>query len=150
MTDPRNADAALEQAYSDGGLAGFIGLDAVSDCPFDDGKAAYRMAWLDGFEHGVWRRAAKANRTETPSTGVGLSTPGPAIANTAIAHLLRISKIVQDHEARDDDLQAALTAASMFVRLAGLTVPEVSDRPVPDFGPTPSSAVSQASGAAPR
>ena len=129
MSNTTNDVALLDRAYNDGRLAGFFGLETIADCPFRGGPAGPRIAWLDGFDYGVWRGAAKigTSRRSVTRAGAGLGAPDQAIADIAVAHLLRLAKFIGGDRARRGDLDSALKAAGMFLRLAGLTRPDRND-----------------------
>lgn len=61
MSDKRSDLVILDRAYCDGKLAGFWGLATSAGCPFGNDQAGPRIAWLDGFAYGAWKRTAKIN-----------------------------------------------------------------------------------------
>jgi hypothetical protein len=61
MSNKRSDVVILDRAYGDGKLAGFLGLATSTGCPFGIDQAGPRIAWLDGFAYGAWKRAAKMN-----------------------------------------------------------------------------------------
>jgi len=61
MSNTRSELVILDRAYGDGKLAGFWGLATSAGCPFGSGQPGPRMAWLDGFAYGAWKRTAKIN-----------------------------------------------------------------------------------------
>jgi hypothetical protein len=122
----RSEPAILDHAYSEGKLAGFLGAKTSADCPFDGDQTALRIAWLDGFDYGVWKAASEigaSNRGEECSGTIdraGSSASGQAdraIANIAIAHVLRLSNAIRRHGKQSGELDEALKAAAMFVKL---------------------------------
>jgi hypothetical protein len=52
---------ALDRAYDDGKLAGFLGFETSEACPFGSDQPGPRIAWLDGFADGVWKGAFQVN-----------------------------------------------------------------------------------------
>jgi hypothetical protein len=61
MSDKRSDTVILDHAYGDGKLAGFWGLGTSAACPFGRDQTGPRIAWLDGFADGVWKKGAKIN-----------------------------------------------------------------------------------------
>lgn len=61
MSNRRSNVVILDRAYDDGRLAGFLGLETSEACPYGVDKPGPRIAWLDGFSFGAWKRASKIN-----------------------------------------------------------------------------------------
>jgi hypothetical protein len=59
MSNKRSDQVSLDRSYGDGKLAGFWGLATSAGCPFGRDQVGPRIAWLDGFAYGAWKRSAK-------------------------------------------------------------------------------------------
>jgi ribosome modulation factor len=134
MSNQRSDIVILDHAYDEGKLAGISGLETSAACPFGSDQTGPRIAWLDGFADGVWQGAAKIGTTDqTEEYGrAGLEVPdriGLDMVDTAIAHLLRLSKAIGPRREQDRELDSALRAATIFMRSVRLTQAARQDRP---------------------
>jgi hypothetical protein len=134
--------AALDRAYSDGRLVGFFGLATSAGCPFvgeRSDQTDLRIAWLDGFAFGQWEGStntpAPDQRTSHDSYEISticedepypLDNGDRAIADIAIAHLLRLSKHGRSTTSQGCEIGSTLEAADCFSVLLRLTRPDRS------------------------
>ena len=123
MDDMRSEPVSLDRAYSDGKLAGYLGTKTGADCPYGGDRTALRIAWLDGLDHGIWKATpvvSFSGRVDTYNWNASdAGQAGRAITNIAIAHLRRLMNAIGQDETQSSKVNAALNAATMFVRLAG-------------------------------
>jgi len=126
MSNKRPDSVILEHAYGDGMLAGFLGLETSAACPFGGDQTGPRIARLEGFAYGVWKGAAKINASDQREEygGAGFEVAYRSdrdIVNIAIAHLLRLSKVIGMRGEQDRELDSALKAVTAFIRFVQLT-----------------------------
>jgi hypothetical protein len=81
MSNKQSDLVVLDHAYDNGKLVGFWGLETADACPFTGDQPGPRIAWLDGFADGAWKRASKINtsrrsrKTARPEWNVLTPTP---------------------------------------------------------------------------
>jgi hypothetical protein len=133
MSETLSDEAGLDRAYTDGKLVGFFGLATSEGCPFTGEQKDLRIAWLDGFAYGAWEGAASSSDPDQEaacgngSLGAGMDENGRddrAIADIAIAHLLRLSKCISGAPDWGPELGSALEAAGAFSFLLKIAKPD--------------------------
>jgi hypothetical protein len=120
--------AALDRAYADGRLVGFLGLATRAGCPFTVDRQSLRTAWLDGFLDGRSEvladtganapiRGETTNRDERTAP---LEVTDASLADIAIAHLHRLLQQINDTADHGAGYSAACQAAGAFLSLVSL------------------------------
>jgi hypothetical protein len=139
MSGSQSDDDALDRAYTDGKLVGFLGWATSAGCPFADSQTDLRIAWLDGFAYGTWQSSANAGGPDhgpaCGGAGAGTDAPGQgdrSVADIAIAHLFRLSKCMKHDVPRGGELGSALEAAAAFSLLVRLARPDQGGVPGPE------------------